>query len=599
MRKQGNPIMHDTTSSCRRSGRVAGLSLALLLGGMGAASAAPTVYEVRHHFDAANTSASSVLTGSLAPTLGRDGKLYGLKIKFSGTAEGGVRLLVSCALYRHDPASGVQEELGSVQANGGSLPVSRGSDLGSMCSAPVEDARGDWYWNTFFGGAEQAGQLLRYRPGQGIETVFSFPAAADSPVGSYPQSVLTLAPDGTFYGTTARGGAAGNGTIFAFVPEQGVQLLHTLERDPVLDLGTIRLGGTLVLSEDGKSLFGAFSNEVGNHAVANAGDTLYAVDRTTGVLTRLARTDSRSYITNLYRQAGSDDLVFTHLNAQHAGQDGFGATFNHYLAAERRMTQTDYVLPVNDPGGGIMPIGLTPGADGNLYGVFPSGGSNQASATSRTGSIFRLKGDGTYEVIHMLAGLSNGKLLEGAAPGGGLTLAPDGRLYGVTDTGGEFDQGTLFAVTPGDAIAPMLTFTLVASGDKDSTVVNFPEPHTIVAGQWAKFRWATVQADDCEGGGDWPAPGAIPASGELEVMPATPGEYRYVVSCRNTAEPTQRFTAAQYLNVVPTTGEHIEAGNGGGALAWPVLLLLLALLGLTGNRNTLATRHTGSRRRSE
>lgn len=586
--------MHDTLSFCRWPGRAVGLGLALLLGGMGAASAAPTVYEVRHQFDAVNTSTSRSLTGSLAPTLGRDGKLYGLKLKFSGSVNGGTRYLASCVLYRHDPASGIHEELGSVQANGGGLPVSRSSDFGSVCSAPVEDARGDWYWNTFFGGAEQAGQLLRYRPGQGIETVFSFSAAADSPVGSYPQSVLTLAPDGTFYGTTARGGAAGNGVIFAFAPEQGVRLLHTLERDPVLDLGAIRLGGTLVLSEDGNRLFGAFSNEVGNHAVANAGDTLYAVDRHTGVLTRLARTDRRNYITNLYRQAGSDDLVFTHLNALHAGKDEAGATFNRYIAAERRMVQTDYVLPVNDPGGGSSPIGLTPGADGNLYGVFPSGGANQASATSRTGSIFRLKGDGTYEVIHMLAGLSNGKLMEGEAPGGGLTLAPDGRLYGVTDAGGDFGQGTLFAVTPGDAIAPMLTFTLVASGEQGSTVVNFPEPHTIVAGQWAKFRWATVQADDCEGGGDWPAPGAIPASGELEVTPATPGEYRYVVSCRNTAEPAQRFTATQHLNVVPTTGEHVEAGNGGGgALAWPVLLL--ALLGLAGQRRPLAESRAGSR----
>lgn len=593
--------MQDMTTHGCRTGRVttglgASLGLALLLGSMGAASAAPTVLDVRHQFEAVTPTVSSPASGSLAPTLGRDGKLYGLKLKDLGPLATAGHRRITCVLYRHDPASGVHEELGSIEANGGGLPVSRGSDLGSYCSSPVEDEQGDWYWNTFFGGAAQAGQLLRYRPGQGIETVFSFPAVANSPEGSYPQSVLTRAPDGTFYGTTARGGAFGNGTIFAFVPGQGVRLLHALERDPVLDLGAIRLGGSLVLSEDGKRLFGAFSNEVGNHAVENAGDTLYAVDRDTGALTRLARTDRRNFITNLYRPAGGDDLVFTHSNALNDGQEA-GATFNRYLAAEGRLVKTDYVLPVNDPGGGATPIGLTPGADGALYGVFVSGGANPASATGRTGSIFRLKSDGSYEVIHMLAGLSNGKLVEGSNPESGLTLAPDGRLYGVTDKGGDFSQGTLFAVTPGDAIAPMLTFTLVGSGQPGSTVLNFPEPHTIVAGQWAKFRWATVQADDCEGGGDWPGAGAIPASGELEVTPTTPGDYSYVVSCRNTADPTQRFTANQYLKVLPTTGEYIEAGNGGGSLALPALLL--ALLGLAGSRCQPAMRQVRNRRASK
>lgn len=584
--------MHDMT----QHRRLAGIGLGLLLGGMGAASAAPSVYEVRHHFEETPVVSGAVL-GSLAPTLGRDGKLYGLKLKDMGTLSGSVWRRSTCVLYRHDPASGVHEELGSIEANGGGLAANRTNDSGTRCSAPVEDDNGDWYWNTFFGGAESAGQLLRYRPGQGIETVFSFSAAADSQQGSYPQSVLTRATDGTFYGTTARGGTHGNGVIFAFTPGQGVRLLHALERDPVLDLGDIRLGGTLVLSEDGKRLFGAFSNEVGNHLIPNAADTLYALDRDTGAMTRLARTDRRNNITNIYRPAGSDDLTFTHANAQQGSADTYGMTFNRYLAAEQRMVQTDHALPVNDPGGGANAVGLTPGGDGSLYGVFAAGGANLSSATGRTGSIYRLKADGKYEVIHMLAGLSNGKLPEGANPQGGLTLGPDGRLWGVTDNGGNFDQGTLFALTPGDAISPMLTFTLVGSGEVNSTVLNFPEPHTIVAGQWAKFRWASVQADDCEGGGDWPTPGPIPASGELEVTPSTPGEYRYVVSCRNTAEPTQRFTETQYLKVLPTTGEHIEAGNGGGgggALTLPALLL--ALLGLAGARRQPAARRVRTHR---
>ena len=130
--------MHDMT----QHRRLAGIGLGLLLGGMGAASAAPSVYEVRHHFEATPVVSGAVL-GSLAPTLGRDGKLYGLKLKDMGTLSGSVWRRSTCVLYRHDPASGVHEELGSIEANGGGLAATRISDSGSRCSAPVEDEQGE------------------------------------------------------------------------------------------------------------------------------------------------------------------------------------------------------------------------------------------------------------------------------------------------------------------------------------------------------------------------------------------------------------------------------------------------------------------------
>src|SRR5688572_11040252 len=49
----------------------------------------------------------------------------------------------------------------------------------------------------------------------------------EGPGGFEPQAALLLATDGTFYGTTLRGGAHGQGVIFKFSPgTTNCQVLH-------------------------------------------------------------------------------------------------------------------------------------------------------------------------------------------------------------------------------------------------------------------------------------------------------------------------------------------------------------------------------------
>ena len=90
-----------------------------------------------------------------------------------------------------------------------------------------------------------------------------------------------------------------------------------------------------------------------------------------------------------------------------------------------------HVLAVNDSAGTRPFGGLTEGPDGRLYGVTDSG-----SLTGDFGSIFR---------VDRATGAVTGSYLEtGRDPIAGLTRTTDGLLYGVTRTGGTSDAGTIF-----------------------------------------------------------------------------------------------------------------------------------------------------------
>jgi uncharacterized repeat protein (TIGR03803 family) len=85
---------------------------------------------------------------------------------------------------------------------------------------------------------------------------------------------------------------------------------------------------------------------------------------------------------------------------------------------------------------GRNPYGrLAEGADGNLYGTTSIGGR------SNSGTVFRVGRNGSgYQLLYGF----DGTAAEGVNALGGVSFGPDGLLYGITATGGEWGQGTLF-----------------------------------------------------------------------------------------------------------------------------------------------------------
>ena len=88
-------------------------------------------------------------------------------------------------------------------------------------------------------------------------------------------------------------------------------------------------------------------------------------------------------------------------------------------------------------GDGTNPQGsLVQATDGKLYGMTPSGGANA------TGTVFAIDlTSGTESVIHNFGGPG-----DGTAPYGSLIQASDGNLYGMTSGGGANGAGTVFEI---------------------------------------------------------------------------------------------------------------------------------------------------------
>lgn len=74
--------------------------------------------------------------------------------------------------------------------------------------------------------------------------------------------------------------------------------------------------------------------------------------------------------------------------------------------------------------------------DGNLYGTTFFG------TDAGLGSLFRLTPDGTFTILHKFGGGEPNP----ATPYTGVTLGPDGLIYGTTMRGGADDRGTIFRI---------------------------------------------------------------------------------------------------------------------------------------------------------
>ncbi len=121
--------------------------------------------------------------------------------------------------------------------------------------ALVQAANGDLYGTTFYGGAHGTvagnggGTVFEITTAGALTTVYRFcsqsPTCAD---GQNPEE-LVQATDGALYGTTAKGGVNGDGTIFEIVPGGALTTLYSFCSQPTCTDGAVP--GGLVQATDG------------------------------------------------------------------------------------------------------------------------------------------------------------------------------------------------------------------------------------------------------------------------------------------------------------------------------------------------------------
>jgi uncharacterized repeat protein (TIGR03803 family) len=96
-----------------------------------------------------------------------------------------------------------------------------------------------------------------------------------------------------------------------------------------------------------------------------------------------------------------------------------------------------------------------------LYGATATGGTNLAD----DGTVFSITTDGSnFNSLYSFSPLDNDTNVEGATPEAGLILSGN-TLYGTAFTGGDFDNGSVFAVGALSGVsAPLHSFTATSAG---------------------------------------------------------------------------------------------------------------------------------------
>lgn len=116
-------------------------------------------------------------------------------------------------------------------------------------------------------------------------------------------------------------------------------------------------------------------------------------------------------------------------------------TFLTFSAVAFASEQTIFVFPADGSGGNLPAGGLISDAAGNLYGVTESGG------TFDHGTVFKLSfenGAWSETVLYSFGAVPN----DGAGPASALLFDGAGNLYGTTSGGGSTNNGTVFKLAP-------------------------------------------------------------------------------------------------------------------------------------------------------
>ncbi len=112
---------------------------------------------------------------------------------------------------------------------------------------------------------------------------------------------------------------------------------------------------------------------------------------------------------------------------------------------------------------------LSQGQDGDLYSTI------QTNGQYNDGSVYKMTPSGGYTLLYSFCAEGGGCLSTGAIPTGGVTLGFDGNLWGTTANGGKDGAGTAFKITPSGTLTSLYQFT---NGTDDSAPT-----YTLIQGQ--------------------------------------------------------------------------------------------------------------------
>lgn len=167
-----------------------------------------------------------------ALVLGQDGNLYGTT-NFGGVGFGGPECSSACGTVFKITNKGALTTLYS-------FCVATGCPDGAHPQTGLTQAsNGDFYGVAVDGGADDFGTVFDITPSGTLITLYSFCAQSGCPDGAYPNAGPIQATDGNFYGTTDSHGANGvGGTLYKMTPAGTLTTIYSFCVDVDCDDGT-------------------------------------------------------------------------------------------------------------------------------------------------------------------------------------------------------------------------------------------------------------------------------------------------------------------------------------------------------------------------
>ncbi len=433
--------------------------------GLAPAAGAKPVFQVIHHFSGTDGAAPGHLVGTSAPT--GSFALYGTAgfggftgkpiCRHAVTREQGCGVAFQLTPPKGGQGAWTETVLHTFMdgADGafpsGSLAVAADGTLyGATTSLAVHTPR-------------VTGRLFSLAPpakGGQDWTLTSLYDFRSSKVGQFPDAGITLGADGAFYGSARLGGNDDRGTLFRLGETGGAwkgQAIYNFQND--------QFGGNpttpLLAGADG-NLFGTIP-----HGGVNGTGGLFEISPPGDGQTQWSMRLIHSMDNFTEGEESKSPLVADASGALYGTTSlgGTGFTFPegtvYRLVPQGGQNWTMEVLytfgadTIAEAEQGGAPAGpLVIDADGAVWGVTTLFGNPKCQEGEGCGTLFKLTPPAKtgqawrFMLVHKFSGRSDGGFAGWENAQSGLTLGPDGTIYGTTPSGGTHGAGTAFAVTP-------------------------------------------------------------------------------------------------------------------------------------------------------
>ena len=304
----------------------------------------------------------------------------------------------------------------------------KGEPDGALPYAGLINDNGTLYGTTAKGGAARCkcGTVFTVTP-SGTETVLhSFAGGLGD--GKDPWAAL-LNVNGTLYGTTVKGGAYKEGTVFEVTSSGTETVLHSFGRNHQRQAGDGAFPYAGLINVKG-TLYGT-TWEGG----ANGPGTVFTI--TTSGEEKVLYSFGRGSGDSEFPQAGLINVKGTlyGTTSESDGQNESGTVFSITPSGKETLLHTFD----GSSGDGFAPNAGLINVNGTLYGTTVEGG---AYCTLGCGTVFSITTSGKETVLYSFKGGSG----DGESPYGSLTNV-DGTLYGTTTEGPNGGPGMVFSIT--------------------------------------------------------------------------------------------------------------------------------------------------------